>query len=283
MRVGVLITGASRGFGRCVAVDFAQQISAGDDLDIHLWARSEADLKETERMVQDAWERTHPSHTLRTFTLTVDLGNKDDYTPKIDALLAQIKAESYARVFVVHNAGSLGHLGLTQEWSSHEMLDQYWHFNVHSVLWFNKRFLEEFGASREELQKPAEAAQPPTLSVIVNVTSLFGIQPAATFGLYCLSKGAREMHHKVIAKEQAPCPHVRVLQYSPGPMDGGMQQTIRESPGVDPAYVDKYGDMKANGELIPLATSSKVGVKLMLSGEFETGAHVDYYDVAPQQ
>jgi NAD(P)-dependent dehydrogenase (short-subunit alcohol dehydrogenase family) len=34
MRVGVLITGASRGFGRCVAVDFAQQISAGDDLDI---------------------------------------------------------------------------------------------------------------------------------------------------------------------------------------------------------------------------------------------------------
>ncbi|KAF1326862.1 Sepiapterin reductase, partial [Globisporangium splendens] len=277
MVVGVLVTGASRGFGRCVAVDFAQQISADDDLDIHLLARSEADLKETERLVQNAWKRTHPSSALRTFILPVNLGNKDDYTPKIDSLLAQ--AQSYY-VFMQSMPASPNRSIV--EWSSHEMLDQYWHFNVHSVLWFNKRFLEEFGASREELQKPAEAAQPPTLSVIVNITSLFGIQPSATFGLYCLGKAAREMHHKVVAKEQAPCPHVRVLQYSPGPMDGDMQQTIRESSGVDPAYVEKYGDMKANGKLIPLATSSKVGVKLMLSGEFESGAHVDYYDVALQ-
>lgn len=42
-------------------------------------------------------------------------------------------------MYLVHNAGSLGQLGYTQEWTSHEMLDQYWQFNVHSVLWFNKR------------------------------------------------------------------------------------------------------------------------------------------------
>lgn len=39
----------------------------------------------------------------------------------------------------------------------------------------------------------------------------------------------------------------------------------------------------AQGTLIPPAKSSRLGVKLTISGEFETGAHVDYYDIAPKE
>lgn len=113
-------------------------------------------------------------------------------------------------------------------------------------------FLEVFGATREELTRAASLAnrsdaQPQTQSVIVNVTSLCGITPFETHGLYCMGKAAREMHHRVIAQEQLPCaPKVRVLQYSPGPMDTGMQTTIRESPAVFEGLSKKYGEMKAN-------------------------------------
>lgn len=169
------------------------------------------------------------------------------------------------------------------------------------------RFLDEFGASREELQ--SESADASTQSLIVNITSLCGIQPFETHSLYCIGKAAREMHHAVIAKEQAPSPKIRVLQYSPGPMDTGMQTTIRESAAVAKELSQKYGEMKANvrnirsvvvfcheaadvlsclciavqGTLIPPEKSSRLGVKLTLSGAFETGSHVDYYDIAPQE
>lgn len=85
MRSAVLITGASRGFGRCLAEDFARETPSGD-LDLvrtcarvsmslfssgafvsltlcvfrmlwlqHLLARHEQDLQETERLARDAW------------------------------------------------------------------------------------------------------------------------------------------------------------------------------------------------------------------------------------
>lgn len=111
-----------------------------------------------------------------------------------------------------------------------------------------------FGATREELTRAtslanrseeSEQTQKPQ-SVIVNITSLCGIAPFETHGLYCMGKAAREMHHRVLAQEQLPSSKVRVLQYSPGPMDTGMQTTIRESPAVFEGLAKKYGEMKAN-------------------------------------
>lgn len=245
------------------------------------------------------------SGELRTIVQAVDLGDKSDYVPKIDALIAQVcyrvvvqfgicttealwcalqlEAGSYDRLFLVHNAGSLGELGFTNEWSSQEILSQYWEFNLTSVCWLNKRFLDAFGASRDELLA-ADAAAPvesptPARSVIVNITSLCGIKPFETYSLYCTGKAAREMHHQVIAAEQAASDKVRVLSYSPGPMDTGMQQVFRESPMVHPKLAKNYITMKAEGTLVPPEKSSRRGVLLTLSGAFETGAHVDYYEL----
>lgn len=106
--------------------------------------------------------------------------------------------------------------------------------------------METFGASREELLSVGEAPSSGPQLVIVNITSLCGIKPFETHGLYCIGKAAREMHFAVLAKEQAAAPKVRVLQYSPGPMDTGMQVTIRESAAVLPELAKMYGDMKAN-------------------------------------
>lgn len=37
------------------------------------------------------------------------------------------------------------------------------------------------------------------------------------------------------------------------------------------------------GTLVVPTVSSRLGVQLAISGAFETGAHVDYYDIAPPQ
>lgn len=107
------------------------------------------------------------------------------------------------------------------------------------------RFVETFGASREELHGSNSATVRGPQLVLMNITSLCGIEAFATHGQYCIGKAAREMHFAVLAKEQAPSPKVRVLQYSPGPLDTGMQKTIRESPVVLPELRRMYTDKKA--------------------------------------
>jgi sepiapterin reductase len=248
----------------------------------HLWARSASDLQETERLVQEAWcERTTTDRrTLRTFVTAVDLALHSDYAPRLDALLGQLQEVAYDRVYVVHNAGSLGHLCFSHEWASHEQLTAFWELNVTSLLWLNKRFLDVYGASREQLTDVMPSSPSPPVLTLLNITSLCAIEPFSTHGLYCTSKAAREMHLRVISKEQ-PATKVRVLSYSPGPMDTDMQKTIRESPRVDRALGDMYATMHAEGRLIPPAVSSRLGVQLTLSDAFENGAHVDYYDIAP--
>ena len=248
----------------------------------HLWARSEQDLEDTKRMARSEWAQASASNELRCFVQSMDLSDPMDYTTKIDQVLLTFAIERYDRIFLVHNAGSLGQLGLVQESVSSPLeMQQYWELNVMSVMWLNKRFLDVFGATRDELLAPGTntGTEQLTQLVIVNITSLCGIDPFKTHMMYCTGKAAREMHHRVLATEQAATGRVRVLQYSPGPMDTEMQKTIRESPRVDPELRRQFADMKVRGTLIPPAKSSERGVRLAISGEYETGAHVDYYDL----
>lgn len=273
----MLITGASQGYGRCLALDFVRLLQ-DEGLDLYLWARNEAGLKETERLAHMEWTMKATASELRCFVESVDLSNSSDYASKMDELRLQVSKQSYDRVYVVHNAGSLGKLGLVQECASSLIeLSHYWELNVTSVIWLNKSFLDMFGASTDSMLVSNNLK--PTQLVIVNITSLCGITPFKTHMMYCTGKAAREMHHRVIAAEQAAFDKVRVLQYSPGPMDTDMQQTLRILPTVDSELQKQFIGMKAAGKLIPPAQSSARGVKLAISGDYESGSHVDYYDL----
>ncbi|KAJ0404819.1 hypothetical protein ATCC90586_000893 [Pythium insidiosum] len=270
MKTAVVVTGASRGFGRCLAQDFCREIR-GSHVDLVLWARHDADLQETARLARSAWSASE--HELRVSVRTVDLSKPEQYAAAVDELLVQLQAERYERIYLVHNAGSLGELGYPDEWtSSPSAYTTFWEFNVTSVMWLNKRFLDVYGLE----------ASPSTELCIVNVTSLCGIEPFRTHGWYCTSKAAREMHHRVLASEYDGSNGrrlVRVLSYSPGPMDTAMQTTLRSSSRVHPEYVAMFSKLKEEGTLLAPHASSRRGVRLALSGAFQSGAHVDYYDL----
>lgn len=55
---------------------------------------------------------------------------------------------------------------------------------------------------------------------VVHISSLCGVQPFKTWGLYCSAKAARNMFFKTMAVEE---PNIRVLNYAPGPLDNDMQ------------------------------------------------------------
>ncbi|KAK5932340.1 hypothetical protein CgunFtcFv8_004053 [Champsocephalus gunnari] len=81
--------------------------------------------------------------------------------------------------------------------------------------------------------------------------------------LYCTAKAARNMMFSVLAKEQQ---HVKVLSYSPGPMDTDMQKEILRLTNV-------------NHNPMPCHESAAKLVKLLLDNNFSSGAHLDFFDV----
>ncbi|KAG8461199.1 hypothetical protein KFE25_002388 [Diacronema lutheri] len=120
---------------------------------------------------------------------------------------------------------------------------------------------------------------------VVHTSSLFAVQPARSWGGYCVAKAAADMLHAVLALEggaadgDGELPTLRALNYAPGPLDTDMQAAVRASAGCDPALAEQFRRLKAEGNLVQPAASAAVLVRLLLLGCFESGKHVDYYDL----
>ncbi|KAK5932339.1 hypothetical protein CgunFtcFv8_004053 [Champsocephalus gunnari] len=95
------------------------------------------------------------------------------------------------------------------------------------------------------------------------VNSYLSLNALPSWVLYCTAKAARNMMFSVLAKEQQ---HVKVLSYSPGPMDTDMQKEILRLTNV-------------NHNPMPCHESAAKLVKLLLDNNFSSGAHLDFFDV----
>lgn len=72
--------------------------------------------------------------------------------------------------------------------------------NLYSVTCLTSVFLSKFNSDEAE-------------RCIVNITSLFGIEPCKSVGYYCVGKASREMYFRVLALEN---PNLNILSYAPG-------------------------------------------------------------------
>ena len=148
--------------------------------------------------------------------------------------------------------------------------------------------MTQFPASRSwltsvrfRLTSPSYAPHAKTIT-IVNISSLAAVQAFESWSVYCAGKAARDMYHKVLAEEQkkSPCrDNFRVLNYAPGPLDTNMQKEIRENPLVDKPTQEYFVQMKENNQLVSPDTSADKLVTLLSSGTFDSGAHVDYFEI----
>lgn len=121
---------------------------------------------------------------------------------------------------------------------------------------------------------------------IINISSLAALQPFDAWSMYGSLKAAREHFLRYLIEEQKyqqPRPLLRkVLNYAPGPLDTGMQATVRDEMPKDSPVRQTFTDMQQKRSLLTCEQSARMMWRVIERDEYETGAHVDYYDVAQE-
>ncbi|XP_042326589.1 sepiapterin reductase [Sceloporus undulatus] len=251
-----LVSGASRGLGRSLALALSGLLGPGSWL--LLTGRSAPALEALREQIQAA----RPQLRLR--CLPADLASSPAAAQEALLRAAQEAGQPLGRLLLFNNAGSLGDVSKSfLDFTDPEEVNEYLAFNVTSALCLTASFLKAF------------PAQPGLRRTVVNISSLCALQPFKSWTLYCTAKAARDMMFKVLAAEE---PDVRVLNYAPGPLDTDMQKEARAKSG-DLELRQKFVDMKERGELLDCDVSAQKLLDLLVADTFESGAHIDFYDL----
>ncbi len=279
----VLITGASRGFGKSLALEAARQWGP-TGVDMHLIARSAPGLEATKQAVEAL-----SGQDVRVWTWPMDLGDLDGLPAKLTGVFAQVQTTPppsttrYAKAYLFNNAGLVGPIAYAQD--LHKDLAAVRHavdMNVTSFVYLTSLFLQLFGGG-SAAPAPASAAAA-AASVVVNVSSLAAVQPFHSWGMYCAGKAARDMFTQVVGQEQTPeegkggVAVVKTLNYAPGPLETDMQKELRESESLHGPTREWSLEAFKEGTLVQPGDSAAKCVRILKEDRFASGAHIDYYD-----
>ena len=194
-RKTVLVTGASRGIGKAVAIKFAKK---GYNVVISCVHRAEQ-LEQTRREIE----------SLQAPCLAY-LGDMGDLK-SCETLFSQIRSRFGGVDVLVNNAG-ISYIGLLQDMSSEDW-ERMLHVNLTSV--FNCCKLAIPYMVRQKQGK------------IVNVSSVWGVVGASCETAYSATKGGINALTKALAKELAPS-NIQVNAVACGAIDTEMNQWMEE-------------------------------------------------------
>jgi sepiapterin reductase len=272
----LIVTGASKGLGKAIVNGFCVEAPGSsliqlDRLHVVLAARSAPLLEEIGRtMMQHHESTTKVRVTLSCFA--VDFSDLDQLDAHFDRMFQQGDTNiigDFDRVVFVNNAGSIGFLGPCTESPSLEEMKSSINFNVTSALWLSTRFaklVQSAAASSENTNNNRRVT-------LVNISSLLVVEAFPTMGIYAASKAARDHFHATMAKEIPP-ESLKILNYAPGPLETDMVEEIRAAPKLDPSLKPAFAK-----KLIDPHESALKLVELVLLDKFETGSHIDFYDI----
>jgi sepiapterin reductase len=271
----LVVTGASRGLGRAIAKAFCNEQIIGFGGTFHevrafLVARSQTGLQETEDlMLQQASDSVRKGRKLKVDCSqhVIDLGDLDTLDSNLDELFKDIVKDvpDADHVVFINNAGSLGHLGPCAESPSLAAMRANVDLNITSALWTSVRF------ARFAKESSSETA----FTTIVNISSLAAIQVFPTMGIYAAGKAARNHYHATLAKElHGSKKNIRTLNYAPGPLETDMVNELRSAEDLDTDLKSNFLQQLVN----PDDSARELALKVLERG-YESGEHIDYYDL----
>lgn len=194
-RKTVLVTGASRGIGKAVAVKFAKK---GYNVAINC-IHSEERLLQTKKELE--------SYQISCLAQMGDMGDIE----QCKELFTQIRRQFGSLDVLVNNAG-ISYIGLLQDMSS-EAWDRLLRTNLTSV----------FNCCKLAIPMMLEKKQ----GKIVNISSVWGVCGASCEAAYSATKGGINALTKALAKELAPS-NIQVNAVACGAIDTEMNQFLEE-------------------------------------------------------
>lgn len=183
----VLITGASRGIGRAIALKMAE---SGNDLFLNSLCKNGTDRLEAVKAEIDALrvQRKIPG---KTYTVPCDVGDPADVRrmfEDIAGILREHHADSDGIDILINNAG-ISYIGLIQD-----MTEEEWNrivsVNLSSVHYCSRAVIPHMLAAGE--------------GRILNISSVWGNVGASCEVAYSATKGGMNAYTKALAKELAP-------------------------------------------------------------------------------
>lgn len=194
-RKTVLVTGASRGIGKAIAVKFAKK---GYQVVISC-------VKNEERLMQA--KREIESFQVPCLAYVGDMGN----LAQCEDMFRKIKKQFGSLDVLVNNAG-ISYIGLLQDMSSEDW-DRMIHVNLTSVFNCCKLAIPDMVARQS--------------GKIVNISSIWGVVGASCEVAYSTTKGGINAFTKALAKELAPS-NIQVNAVACGAIDTEMNQWMEE-------------------------------------------------------
>jgi sepiapterin reductase len=261
-RTFCLITGASRGIGRSIAVEVSKKIAPGSV--VLLLARSKAGLESTKEEILNSNSQVD----VLIEPLDLSIPDYDSFRTIIDSSFTKcgLKPTSFEHAIIFQNAASLGiQRGLkVVEINELKEIQDYYAFNLNSFILLNTAFFSVFDSiNSNEL-----------LRTVVHISSGGVIAPFKTWGLYCAAKSARNLLLKSMALESG----IQALNYAPGSVDTAIYDEAVNCT-ADTELAKLFEEDRKAGKVLTCEQTVKKLLKVLASQLFIKGEHVSYHDV----
>lgn len=231
----VIITGASRGLGRALALELAR---AGCTL-LTLSRHPDPTLG-TEAAARGA--------TIEQWAL--DVAHDVGVAARLEAWLHQQDGSRFSAVTLVNNAGLLGTVGPLEQMSADD-LAAVLRVNLEAPMALTGAFLRATGA----WSCPRK---------VLNISSGAGRNPIAGWAAYCASKAGLDHFSRVTALDEARKPNgAQIVSLAPGVIDTGMQSQLRASDAAGFPDKQRFLDLHANAQLAsPAGAAARIAAFL---------------------
>ncbi|DAC20327.1 MAG TPA: SDR family NAD(P)-dependent oxidoreductase [Candidatus Poseidoniales archaeon] len=215
-----VITGASKGLGRALALQMAEQGHT-----IFALARPSEALNEVEALLQSSSEDS--------MSIECDLADLNS----IAAASTIIKANASFISGIVHNAGAVAPVkpikGATGGAWARSV-----HVNLIGVQALTQQIYHLLGGEQQ--------------SRITTISSGASLRPVGSWSAYCVSKAGLDMWSRCMA-EEGQAHNISSIAVAPGVVDTGMQLEIRSTPSEDFPSLQSFIDLHEQGQLVSSA------------------------------
>lgn len=215
-----LITGASRGIGRAIAIEFAKQ---GASVIIN-YSKDDEGAKETLEEVKK----------VKGYGVIIkgDISSFENCRKIVEEVL-----QVMGKIDILVNNAGISHIGLFMD-ASEEEIEKIISTNLLGAMYLTKHVLKDM-----ILRKTGN---------IINVSSIWGEVGASCEVLYSTAKGGLNLFTKALAKEVAPS-NIRVNCIAPGVIDTNMNSFLGEEEKISLEEEIPLGRFGTIGEIGKIA------------------------------